>query len=601
MREKWKIIIAVLLVCAFVLPLAACGEGTPTDTNPETTAPGENVTTAPAKDDPTNPEPTEPEPTNPEPTEPEPTNPEPTEPEPTEPEPTNPEPTEPEPTNPEPTYPDSDVPKLELRIDDVTLNSGMYSFDLYNCVKNKEKFDPTLFECISEDESLVRIEGTMVYAMGNTTRGVKVTLIYGQQQVTCIVRVKGIEPEPTEPEPTNPEPTNPEPTESEPTDPEPTEPEESIIPTVEGMVTYYFTMSADSIAVPEHAGIFITGGAWGWSTGVYSEMFTRLDDTNIYYLITDRNPLSEGATVDQEYDYQLIAGLNENSGVNRWGLEWNDNYKSVECAELPFPNNPQFAWSEGDNVVNLGTHTFNAMPPVPVQVETTLNASFTTALPDGTRVLLIGSMNEWNGEEMTSKDGRIWTLNVNLPVGSYEYKIRVYSTEDGLANDFSNKWDCGTEYANHDNGNARIEIVEYDGIIGYVDLMHDLVYSGHESTNPEPTNPASEGLTFELNDDGESYCVTGIDEWADTDVVIPGVYNDLPVTSIGGSAFEGCGSLTSIEIPKGVTSIGYWAFENCSNLTDITFNGTMEQWNSINNYSQTGSYVIHCTDGDISK
>lgn len=48
--------------------------------------------------------------------------------------------------------------------------------------------------------------------------------------------------------------------------------------------------------------------------------------------------------------------------------------------------------------------------------------------------------------------------------------------------------------------------------------------------------------------------------------VIP---TDGSVTSIGGSAFYGCSSLASIEIPDGVTSIGSRAFYRCSNLTSI--------------------------------
>lgn len=45
---------------------------------------------------------------------------------------------------------------------------------------------------------------------------------------------------------------------------------------------------------------------------------------------------------------------------------------------------------------------------------------------------------------------------------------------------------------------------------------------------------------------------------------------DGSVTSIGSSAFSGCGSLTSITIPDSVTSIGSSAFSDCSNLMCIT-------------------------------
>lgn len=76
------------------------------------------------------------------------------------------------------------------------------------------------------------------------------------------------------------------------------------------------------------------------------------------------------------------------------------------------------------------------------------------------------------------------------------------------------------------------------------------------------------------------------------------------ITEIYQYAFWGLG-ITSITISDSVTSIGDYAFYYCTELTSITFNGTKAQWNAIDkdydwNYN-TGNYVVHCTDGDLSK
>ena len=102
---------------------------------------------------------------------------------------------------------------------------------------------------------------------------------------------------------------------------------------------------------------------------------------------------------------------------------------------------------------------------------------------------------------------------------------------------------------------------------------------------------SSAGLEFELNEDGQSYTVTGDGTCTETDIVI-GLYKGLPVTaiengafyydfgiqtvtigvgviSIGDEAFYSCPELTSIKIPEGVTHIGNKAFYSCPELTNI--------------------------------
>ena len=53
------------------------------------------------------------------------------------------------------------------------------------------------------------------------------------------------------------------------------------------------------------------------------------------------------------------------------------------------------------------------------------------------------------------------------------------------------------------------------------------------------------------------------------------------VTSIVGSAFAGCTSLTNVTIPDSVTSIGYDAFSYCKSLTDVYYAGSEAQWKAI--------------------
>lgn len=75
-------------------------------------------------------------------------------------------------------------------------------------------------------------------------------------------------------------------------------------------------------------------------------------------------------------------------------------------------------------------------------------------------------------------------------------------------------------------------------------------------------------LTYSLINNNASYAVSGY-TGEPVNVVIPNTYNNLPVTSISGSAFSQCNSLTSVTIPNSVTSIGDGAFHGCDNLMSV--------------------------------
>jgi len=99
----------------------------------------------------------------------------------------------------------------------------------------------------------------------------------------------------------------------------------------------------------------------------------------------------------------------------------------------------------------------------------------------------------------------------------------------------------------------------------------------------DPLDEYTEGLVFELNDDGSTYSVTGYTGKAKT-VVIPQNYEGCPVTSIGDSAFYKNTSITSITIPDSITSIGDLAFYGCDSLTGNTYGNALYLGNESNKF-----------------
>ena len=91
-------------------------------------------------------------------------------------------------------------------------------------------------------------------------------------------------------------------------------------------------------------------------------------------------------------------------------------------------------------------------------------------------------------------------------------------------------------------------------------------------TEEPPTSEvslASDGLEFEKSSSNPYYEVTGIGVCTDSTVIVPAIYNGLPVKGIAKRAFKECTSFTKIVLPDSIEYIGVEAFQRCSNLTEI--------------------------------
>ena len=78
------------------------------------------------------------------------------------------------------------------------------------------------------------------------------------------------------------------------------------------------------------------------------------------------------------------------------------------------------------------------------------------------------------------------------------------------------------------------------------------------------------GMTFTLNDDGQSFTLSGTTDNIGENVIIPSTHIGKKVTAIGESAFYQNEKVENIVVPDSITSIGGWAFFKCNNLISIS-------------------------------
>ena len=108
-------------------------------------------------------------------------------------------------------------------------------------------------------------------------------------------------------------------------------------------------------------------------------------------------------------------------------------------------------------------------------------------------------------------------------------------------------------------------------------------------------------VTWVLTDDG-ILTISGTGPmwgsgWSDYRDDITAVIIESGVTSIGGSAFSGCGNLMSVEIPESVTVIGDSAFDSCNRLTAIDIPATVTEIGTYAFYGCNSLKTIDIPEG----
>ncbi len=104
---------------------------------------------------------------------------------------------------------------------------------------------------------------------------------------------------------------------------------------------------------------------------------------------------------------------------------------------------------------------------------------------------------------------------------------------------------------------------------GYTTHICDVCGDSYTDSYVAPVR-YSEGLEYEVNDDGATCRITGWGPYPENDINIPPEIDGYKVTAIGDSAFSGC-SVTSIIIPDSVTTVGTGAFFGCWALNRVSF------------------------------
>lgn len=105
----------------------------------------------------------------------------------------------------------------------------------------------------------------------------------------------------------------------------------------------------------------------------------------------------------------------------------------------------------------------------------------------------------------------------------------------------------------------------------------------------EPVS-STEGLAYEVNEDGKTATITGIGTCTATELVIGTEIDGYTVTAIGDSAFHYNSKIVSVEIAETVVSIGSNAFAYCRSLKHISVPSSLQE---------LGGRIVTITNKDL--
>ena len=173
--------------------------------------------------------------------------------------------------------------------------------------------------------------------------------------------------------------------------------------------------------------------------------------------------------------------------------------------------------------------------------------------------------------------------------GSSAYQVWLNNGHTGSETDFLT-WLQGKD------GDDAVSITEAtiddDGNL-IVTLTNGKTINCGKVKEPEPVEEL-QYMAIKENNEVVSYCVQGLGDVTDCDVVIPSAFRGKPVTEIADYAFQNNNKLISVTIPDSIETIGKDAFLSCNSLNKVNIHD-VAKWCAVSfgNANSNPLYLAH--------